>query len=109
MDLEKFKECQKNYLSAAADFRKEIENFFDGVLTEGNFIELEDCPCVAYDGGNHGDYASTLCSVCYGVGKKNGHVYFRLEEDSEYGIDRMMLDDLATVIDWEQESMLNQQ
>lgn len=100
MDLAKLKKCEENYLSAMWGYRQELEKVFDETVKEGDFIEFTDCPAIAYDGGNDYEFASTLCSFCSGVGKKNNQLYFCLEDDSEYHISRMSTDDLAAVFDY---------
>jgi hypothetical protein len=39
---------------------------------------------VAYDGGRHPEYNSTMYNTVYGVLKKKGKFYVNTEEDSEY-------------------------
>lgn len=57
-------------------------------------------PCyVAYDGGNHPEYASNVFSEVNGVFIKNGKWYLDIEDDSEYPIERLSLGELKSVCD----------
>ena len=101
MNLAKLKELQECYFSASRDYRKAMEQAFGEMLKEGDFIDLaeNEVYCyLTYDGGNHPEYAANLVSPCYGVGKKNGKVYFRIEENEEYEIDRVTNIDLDYIV-----------
>jgi len=101
MDLEKLKELKNSYFNASCRYRKAMEQAFGEMLKEGDYIDLaenESYCYLTYDGGNHPEYAANLVSQCYGVGKKNGKVYFRIEEDEEYEIDRVLNIDLDYIV-----------
>lgn len=101
MDFKKLKELQDCYFKASRDYRNAMEQTFDEALKEGDYIDLveNEVYCyLTYDGGNHPEYAANLVSQCYGVGKKNGKVYFRIEEDEEYKIDRVTNIDLDYIV-----------
>ena len=102
MNLAKLKELQECYFSASRDYRNAMEQAFGEMLKEGDFIDLvergEAYFYLTYDGGNHPEYASNLVSQCFGVGKRNGKVYFRIEEDEEYEIDRVTNIDLDYIV-----------
>ena len=101
MDFKKLKELQDGYFKASRDYRNAMAQVFNEALKEGDyvdFVENEVYCYLTYDGGNHPEYASNLVSQCYGVGKKDGKVYSRIEECDEYEIDRVSDIDLDSIV-----------
>ena len=56
-------------------------------------------PVIAYDGGNHPEYASNLYSVVYGFRLENNKIIFDIEDDSSYSEDRVMTTELIGLCD----------
>ena len=57
-------------------------------------------PCfVAYDGGQHPEYSSNVFSEVEGVFIKDGKFYLEIEDDDEYPIERLSLNELKAVCD----------
>lgn len=56
-------------------------------------------PTMAYDGGNHSEYASTMYSEVNGFRIEDGDIIFDIEDSSYYHEDFVMLDDLADLCD----------
>jgi hypothetical protein len=65
----------------------------DGDIT----ISEEKVPTVAYDGGNHPEYASSLSTTCYSVYSENGNIVLRIEETDEYYADNVPTSDLYEI------------
>ena len=109
--MDNFEKIAEVWLEKSEELRTECETYLKGVLEkqEGQRIdwdydeleelEIEDSvPYVAYDGGNHPEYASTLSSQLYGVYLNTyGEVCVELEESDEYEVDRIATSDLYNI------------
>lgn len=63
--------------------------------------EDDEWPCITYDGGNHPEYAATPYSGINRIFlKENNHIYFDIEDCSEYDIDLVEPLDLAYVCEY---------
>ena len=92
-----------------SDLRKrEIEAIHDMVKTMGGTIEVDiendNYPVIAYDGGNHIEYASTLCACVSSVKstEQNGIKLFSvaIDECDDYDSDRIGFSDIDQIYDY---------
>ena len=56
--------------------------------------------CVTYDGGRHPEYASNAFSSVKGVFLKENHIYLDTEDDDEYSITNISLNELFSIADY---------
>lgn len=101
MKNESFINTNKQAYEAMGKARKEsIEYITRTVHEHGGSIEMDEEEMIAiiYDGGNHPEYASNLCSLLYSVyiDKKAG-LCLHIEDDPCYGIDRVYDIDVLTI------------
>ena len=97
---EKYNKLSAKWSNATAKLEACINKCLDRALeSHDNSIELNnDAPCsVAYDGGNHPEYASNCFSSVYAIFKKDGHVYLDIEDCEEYDIDNLSINELMDV------------
>ena len=86
--------------------RNNCINYLKRKLNEGETIDLtemeDDCGsvCVAYDGGNHPEYASNVFSTVKSVFKKDGKIYLCTEDCDKLELDRVDTMDLYGVCDF---------
>jgi hypothetical protein len=108
-NAKKFGKKQDNHWKKQSKLRKEvIENIYDMCKAMGGEIvidyENDDCPLIAYDGGRHIEYNSTLCAAVNTIRaiEKNGFKLFQvdLEEEEEYDCDRIEFPDICQIFDF---------
>lgn len=73
-----------------------LKSLIDANGGEINGKMLDGC-YVAYDGGNHPEYASTIASNVERIYVEDGTLYFEIEDSPKYSIDRIMVNDLVYV------------
>lgn len=73
-----------------------LKSLIDANGGEINGEMLDGC-YVAYDGGNHPEYASTMSSDVERIYVEDGTLYFEIEDSPKYSIDRIMVNDLVYV------------
>lgn len=73
-----------------------LKSLIDANGGEINGKMLDGC-YVAYDGGNHPEYASTMASDVQRIYTEDGTLYFEIEDSPKYSIDRIMVNDLVYV------------
>ena len=62
-------------------------------------VDFDDRPYIAYDGGNHPEYASSLCNEVYSVTADGDSFYVDSELAERYGADRMYFIDITDIYD----------
>ena len=104
------KEREEKMLGIAnrmVELQKELRIECIGYLTDllrskGGSVEFNcaDYPfCVAYDGGNHPEYATNLYSTVYGASLNDkGIIEFETEDCDEYNVDRVSTMELWTIV-----------
>lgn len=97
---EKYNELSAKWGNVTAELKTCINKCLDKALeSHDSCIEISsDVPCsVAYDGGNHPEYASNCFSSVNAIFKKDGHVYLDIEDCEEYDIDSLSINELMDV------------
>lgn len=97
---EKYNELSAKWGNVTAELRTCICKYLDKALeSRDNYIKFNsDVPCsVAYDGGNHHEYASNCFSNVNAIFKKDGHVYLDIEDCDEYDIESLSIIELMDV------------
>ena len=90
----KFLERQLEVQKQCVEFLKSLVDANGGEEIVGDLLEGV---YVAYDGGNHPEYASTMASGVERIYVDNGKLYFDLEDEPQYSFDRVMVNDLMFV------------
>ena len=95
------KSAQEEYITKSLALQKQCYEFLKdlvdangGEVIDENILEGT---YVAYDGGNHPEYASTMASCVQRIYVENGKLYFDLEDEAQYSLDRVMIEDLVWV------------
>lgn len=102
-----FNSASKKYYEWCSKARIAAINFLKERLekAEEYSIDMNDANIsVIYDGGNHPEYASNLCSSLFYVYIKEENVYLNIEDNAEYDIDRVDTMDLLTICEWIRDS-----
>lgn len=101
-------DAAKHWDEAAELRTREIEAIHDMVKIMGGTIEVDmendNYPVIAYDGGNHVEYASTLCACVSKVKaiEVKGFKLFSVDIDEceDYESDRMSFADIDQIYDY---------
>ena len=97
---EKYNELSAKWRNVTAELKTCIGKYLDKALeSHENCIEFNsDAPCsVAYDGGNHPEYASNCFSSVNSIFKKDGYICLDIEDCDEYDIDGLSIKELMDV------------
>ena len=95
------------YNKIAQKLRNECIEYLTRVCKEHGRIEFDEDNddeyiCIAYDGGNHPEYASNICSQCYAVKlNERGNISVEIEETDDYEhnrIETIEIYDIAFVV-----------
>lgn len=92
------------YLNALTDLSQVCKEVINEALQKNGKIEFVDKGSgrlfISYDGGNTPDQSSTLYSRLDSVYAKDGEIYFEVEHEPDYHIDRVPVSDLPAVINY---------
>lgn len=94
------KNVRNKFVDIQNEVQKQCVEFLESLIDSngGEIVgDLLDGVYVAYDGGNHPEYASTMASVIERIYVENGKLYFDLEDESQYSFDRVIVNDLIWV------------
>lgn len=100
-----FEKSVNEYYDAAKKVRLEAVNYIVIVLENvGGRIDFDaeqddEYFSVTYNGGNHPEYNSNICSVCYAVYVKDDVIYLSIEETDEYNECDVTTNDIIAVAD----------
>lgn len=102
-------EMWKKHLDLVHDLRSQLEDgikkMVRTIAPQMKRIDLSDildeygldAICVSYDGGNHPEYASCLCSGVEGIFLSNKKIYLITEDSEKYDTDRISSGELYDV------------
>lgn len=91
--------CSEVWDTAKEYLTKMLEEQPDKRIERGEDNDYLDGIAVAYDGGNHPEYASCVISVVNGIWiDEKGTIMFGLEEEA-VSIDRITTDDLVYIVE----------
>lgn len=105
----KIDEKQVREWKRLANLRKQyVTAIYDMVKVMGGevFVNMDDdYPIVTYDGGNHAEYASTICGVVTKISavKENRKKSFTIDidgEEGDYNEDRLNTADVGVIFDY---------
>lgn len=104
---ELFKKSSQNYYKAIKEVReiasaylKEIVRSKGGKITNDDDDELLDGIAIAYDGGNHPEYASSaVCSLLSIVLNDKDELEFNVEDEDGLDLSRISTTDLVYIVD----------
>ena len=97
---EYFRSAFEKYQKAVSDAREvAIEVLINLCKDNGGTIEVgeDDFICVTYDGGHHPEYATNAFSQVNAVFVKGDKLYLDIEDDDEYGIERVPSSEVITI------------
>ena len=107
--MEKFEKTAIKLLKILPQLRAECVEFLTNKLRENNnklswdCYEIDEYVSVCYNGGNHPEYASNVCSFVEGVFIEDNNIYFHIEDDDKYSIDNIdtmeLLDVCAYIVE----------
>lgn len=89
----KFVDIQNEMQKQCVEFLKSLVDSNGGEIV-GDLLEGV---YVAYDGGNHPEYATTMASNVERIYVEDGTLYFDIEDETQYSFDRVMVNDLIWV------------
>ena len=105
--IKQYNSAYNTFIEARGEMRKQCLNILKEVCnrTDSKEINLNSLnnycrdygmglPVIAYDGGNHPEYASNLYSIVYGFRLENNKIVFDLEDDPSYEEDRVTIMEL---------------
>ena len=111
--INQYNSAYNTFLKARGKMREQCLNMLKEVCnrTDSKEINLSklneycsDCgigvPIIAYDGGNHPEYASNLYSTVYGFRLENNEIIFGIEDDPSYSEVRVSTMDLIGICDF---------
>lgn len=103
---EKFLVTGRAWSDMCHQLKADCLEYLTRVLREnGNRIEFDteddnEYMCISYDGGNHPEYASNICSTVYAVQlNERGNVSVECEDSDDYEYTRLEIVDLYTIAD----------
>lgn len=105
--IESYNRAYNTFIAARDEMRKHCLDMLKEICnrTDSKEISLEKfkkycfdcgmgCPVIAYDGGNHPEYASNLYSTIDGFSLVNDKIVFDIEDDPSYDEDRVTTTEL---------------
>ena len=105
--MKDFEKTGEKFFELSATLRNDCENYLASVLKEnGGHIEwdnaeVEESLCVAYDGGNHPEYASNCFSLVSAIDMdEKGNITLDIEDTTQYDLDRVEIIDLYNVCEF---------
>lgn len=111
--IESYNSAYNAFIAARDEMRKHCLDMLKEICnrTDSKEISLEkfkkyccDCgmgwPVLAYDGGNHPEYASNLYSTIDGFSLVNDKIVFDIEDDPSYDEDRVTTTELIEFCDY---------
>ena len=103
----KIEEVAKEWNVLSKKLRRYCERYLRDLLKKNNNqidwedIELPEYVSVAYDGGNHPEYASNVFSTVYGVKlDEDENITLHLEDCDEYQLQNVSVNELYTLCDF---------
>lgn len=100
--------CGKARKAAEAYLREVLEEQENQTIEFDTEFDDENLS-VIYDGGNHPEYASNVCSDVYSIfiEKKSNLIFLYIEDSTAYDLDRLNVDDLLYVCEGVQAHLEN--
>ena len=110
--IEQYNSAYNTFIEARREMRTQCINMLKEVCNRTDSKEISfnklnrycndsgiGASVIAYDGGNHPEYASDLYSLVYGFRLENDKIYFDIEDDPSYSEDRVMTTELIGLCD----------